>query len=79
MMQQFGLIPISNKQVQTYFGKSDAIVMPDKQVETCLKLCSEYYEHLEQIETCNKPIKLVNLFQLVQVQESIYRAILDSF
>ena len=49
----------SNKQVQTYFGKSDAIVMPDKQVETCLKLCSEYYEHLEQIETCNKSIKLV--------------------
>jgi hypothetical protein len=29
MMQQFGLIAISNKQVKTCFGKSDAITMPD--------------------------------------------------
>ena len=54
---------------------------------------SEYYEHLEQVESYNKSIKLVwtslnlfkfvksciNLLELVQAQKSIYRAVLDSF
>ena len=44
---------------------------------------SEYYEHLEEVETCNKSIKkfltFLNLFELVQAQKGIYWAVLDLF
>ena len=38
---------------------------------------SEFHEHLEEIETCNKTC--INLFELVQAQKGIYRAVLDLF
>ena len=59
---------------------SPGLIAPSfKQVQTCMKLVS-FMNIWKKLKLAIKLVKsCINLFELVQTQKSIYRAVLDSF